>query len=82
MKLLLQYIEGKNWDSLIYILDEIHTIARCMPTLQFTWILHPNPFIQSQIADYINSHPMAANLVFSEPLNHLEMATRIASSHF
>ena len=53
-----------------------------MPTLQFTWILHPNPFIQSQISEYINSHPMAANLVFSQSLNHLEMATRIASSYF
>jgi UDP-N-acetylglucosamine 2-epimerase len=72
----------ENWDSLIYILDEIHNIARSMSDSQFTWILHPNPFIQSQISDYINTHSMATNLVFSEPLNHLEMATRIASSQF
>ena len=72
----------ENWDSLLYILDEIHAIAKDMPNLQFTWILHPNPFIQSQISDYTNSHPMAANLAFSEPLGHLEMATRMANSQF
>jgi UDP-N-acetylglucosamine 2-epimerase (non-hydrolysing) len=72
----------ENWDSLLSILDEIHTIAAHMPTLQFTWILHPNPAIRSQISEYTKSHTMVSNLAFSEPLNHLEMATRIASSHF
>jgi UDP-N-acetylglucosamine 2-epimerase (non-hydrolysing) len=72
----------ENWDSLIYILDEIHNIARSMYNLQFTWILHPNPSIQSQISEYKTSHSIAANLAFSEPLGHLEMAARIANSHF
>ena len=72
----------ENWDSLLTILDEIHAIARRMYNLQFTWILHPNPAIRSQISEYVASHSMATNMSFSEPLNHLEMATRIANSHF
>ena len=72
----------ENWDYLLHVLDEIHNIARSMPDLQFTWILHPNPAIRSQISEYTNSHTMVSNLAFSEPLNHLEMATRIANSKF
>jgi len=72
----------ENWDSLINILKEINSIANNMSDLQFTWILHPNPAIYSQISEYCNLNVMASNLTFSEPLNHLEMARRIAGSYF
>ena len=72
----------ENWDSLLLILAEINKIAVNMNELKFTWILHPNPFIRKQILEYTSLNHMAVNLIFSEPLNHLEMATRIAGSYF
>jgi UDP-N-acetylglucosamine 2-epimerase (non-hydrolysing) len=72
----------ENWDSLLLILREINKIAVNMNKIQFTWILHPNPSIRKQISEYTVLNHMASNLIFSEPLNHLEMATRIAGSYF
>jgi len=72
----------ENWDSLLLILTEINKIAVNMNEIQFTWILHPNPSIRKQISEYTELNHMASNLIFSEPLNHLEMATRIAGSYF
>jgi UDP-N-acetylglucosamine 2-epimerase (non-hydrolysing) len=72
----------ENWDTLLYILEKINQIALNHVHLQFKWILHPNPSIRSQINDYRQSHVMAHNLSFSDPLVHREMATCIASAAF
>lgn len=72
----------ENWDLIISILKEINKIATLMNHLQFTWILHPNPSIHLQIQEYKKINSIANNLLFSEPLNHLEMARRISKSYF
>jgi UDP-N-acetylglucosamine 2-epimerase len=72
----------ENWNSLLHILEKINEIALEHNHLQFTWILHPNPSIRAQIGEYRQSHIMATNLLFSDPLVHYEMATRMASASF
>jgi len=71
----------ENWESLLNILKEINCIAANMNYLSFTWVLHPNPSIRSQIHQYTESNMIASNISFSEPLTHFEMATRIASAY-
>ena len=72
----------ENWESLLTILREINRIAGLMKHLKFLWILHPNPSIRSQISEFIGSNTISSNLSFSEPLSHLEMATKIANVNF
>jgi UDP-N-acetylglucosamine 2-epimerase len=72
----------ENWNSLLHILEKINEIALEHKHLQFTWILHPNPSIQTQIKEYRRSHVMSTNLLFSDPLAHYEMAIRMASAPF
>jgi len=72
----------ENWDSLLRIFNEINTIAQKKTELKFTWILHPNPSIRSQILNYIETHTISSNLLLSEPLNHFEMTSRIAKCNF
>jgi len=72
----------ENWNSLLHILENINHIALNNSHLQFTWILHPNPSIRNQISEYRQSHNIALNLLFSDPLSHYEMATKMASAPF
>ena len=72
----------ENWNSLLHILEKLNEIALEHHHLQFIWILHPNPSIRTQISEYCKSHIMASNLLFSDPLPHREMATRMASAPF
>lgn len=72
----------ENWSSLLHILEKLNEIALKQQHLQFTWILHPNPSIRTQIVEYRQTHIMANNLLFSDPLTHYEMATRMASASF
>ena len=72
----------ENWDTLLSILHEMNIVAEFSQHLSFTWVMHPNPSIRSQISEYIRTNPVAKNITFSEPLRHGEMASKIAHAQY
>lgn len=81
-KVIITIHRRENWNVLPSIIEEITNLAKAMPSLEFIWITHPNPMIQSTIQMHVEKNGVPENLKFIQPLPHSVMTSHIVESTF
>lgn len=76
-RILITIHRRENWDLLSDIAECIKKLSSTYPTLEFDWILHPNPIIAKKIKDFFADKDTPPNIHLFNPLSHKELSEKI-----
>lgn len=69
----------ENWPHMKEIVRSVCEVAKTNPRYTFTWVLHPNPVLQTVVRDMV-SHASPENIKLVLPMEHKDLCKIIASS--
>jgi UDP-N-acetylglucosamine 2-epimerase (non-hydrolysing) len=71
----------ENWQTMPEIVSTIWQLAKKRKDLQFIWIYHPNPSLQTDIQKRIQELGQLENLIFQEPCSHEEVCSYLHEAY-
>lgn len=71
----------ENWESLPAIVKAVHTLALWRPDLDFVWIYHPNPALQTVVNDTLKTLEVPSNMWCEQPCSHKQLCKYIHEAY-
>ena len=71
----------ENWPHMKRIVESVCDVAKRYPSHTFTWILHPNPILQTEVTQLLLTTQLP-NIHTSLPIQHKELCRYITSSSY